>query len=98
MKHALHWSGGQSTRLRWEELDEDDSPGVVDTSRFIASRFTELDEDESPGDADTSRSVVSCFMVTGTMAADAASSLTVALFSSRRQYVTLASAMDSAVS
>ena len=76
LKQALHWPGGQSTRLLREELDEDESPGVVESSRFMVSRF----------------------IVTGTVPAAAASSLTVALFSSLRQYVTLASAMDSAVS
>ena len=76
LKQALHSPGGQSTRLLLEELDEDASPGVVESSRFMVSRF----------------------MATGTVPAAAASSLTVALFSSLRQYVTLASAMDSAVS
>ena len=77
LKQALHWPGGQSTRLLREGLDEDESPGVVvESSRFMVSRF----------------------MATGAVPAAAASSLTVALFSSFRQYVTLASAMDSAVS
>ena len=77
LKQALHWPGGQSTRLLREGLDEDESPGVVvESSRFMVSRF----------------------MATGAVPAAAASSLTVALFNSFRQYVTLASAMDSAVS